>query len=49
VRFFDEGCHDRRNLFLFLILEIGQETIKCSEEMSLFDICTFTDLFLAIN
>lgn len=39
------------SLFLFLILEIetGQETIKCSKEMSLFDICTFTDLFLAIN
>lgn len=39
------------SLFLFLILEIetGQETIKCSKEMSLFDICTFTDLFLDIN
>lgn len=39
------------SLFLFLILEVGtgQETIKCSKEMSLFDICTFTDIFLAIN
>lgn len=39
------------SLFLFLILEIetGKETVKCSKEMSLFDICTVTDLFLAIN
>lgn len=38
-------------LFLFLILEIetGQETIKCSKEMSLFGICMYTDLFLLIK
>lgn len=37
------------SLFLFLILETGQETIKCSKEMSLFDIYTSADLFLGIN
>lgn len=39
------------SLFLFLILaiETGQETIKCSKEMSLLGSCTFADLFLAIN
>lgn len=39
------------NSFLFLMLEIEsiQETIECSKEMSRFDICTFTDVFLAVN
>lgn len=37
--------------FLFLVLEIesAQEAVECSKEMSRFDICTFTDLFLAVN
>lgn len=39
------------SLFLFLILDIetGQEMMKCSKEMSLFDSCTFADLIVGIN
>lgn len=39
------------SLFLFLMFEIesAQETVECSEEMSRFDICTFTDLFMAVR
>lgn len=40
-----------RSLFLFLMLEIesAQETVECSKELSRFDICTSTDLFLAVG